>query len=186
MEAIELLISRSSNSKLADPEPDAETLRLAYAAAGRSPDHQNLRPWRVFAVRGSARDALGELLAGTQRRKSPSASSEELDKVRRKALRAPLILVVAAVVQAHPKVPAVEQVLAAGSAATAILLALQARGFAGIWRTGDSAYDPEVKRAFGLGEQDAIVGFIYAGTAKVPASNLERPAPEDFVSEWTG
>jgi len=93
-------------------------------------------------------------------------------------------LVVAAIVESHPKVPAVEQLLSAGTAAHAILLALQARGFAGIWRTGDSAYDPEVKRAFGLREQDAIVGFLYAGTPKQPAPDSNRPVPEAFVHEW--
>lgn len=186
MEAIQLLTTRSSNSKLSDPEPDAETLRLAYEAAGRAPDHQNLRPWRVYAVRGDARTALGELLAGTARSKQPAVSNDELDKVRRKALRAPLILVVAAAVEPHPKVPAVEQVLAAGAAAHAILLTLQARGYAGIWRTGDGAYDPALKRAFGLREQDAIVGFLYVGTAKVPNGNSARPAPETFVRDWHG
>lgn len=186
MEAIELLTNRASNSKLGDPEPDAETMRLAYQAAGRAPNHQNLRPWRVYAVRGEARSALGDLLADTVRRKQPAASSDELDKVRRKALRAPLILVVAAVVEPHPKVPEVEQVLAAGAAAHAILLTVQARGYAGIWRTGDGAYDPELKRAFGLREQDALVGFLYVGTAKVPCGNSARPASETFVRDWTG
>jgi hypothetical protein len=43
-----------------------------------------------------------------------------------------------------------------------------------------------VKRAFGLREQDAIVGFIYAGTPKVPAGNSARLAPESFVRDWNG
>jgi nitroreductase len=186
MEAIELLTTRASNSKLSDPEPDAETLRLAFEAASRAPDHQNLKPWRVYVVRGQARTELGELMAATVRRKQPSASSDELDKVRRKALRAPLILVVAAVVEPHPKLPAVEQLLAAGAAAHAILLTLQARQYAGVWRTGDSAYDPDFKQAFGLREQDAIVGFLYTGTAKLPPGNFDRPGPDTFVREWTG
>lgn len=184
MEAIELLTNRTSNGKLTEPAPDEDALRLAFVAASRSPDHAALRPWRVFVVRGDARLRLGELMAAAQQRKRPTSTPEELDKTRSKALRAPLILVVAAAVESHPKVPAVEQILSAGAAAHAILLALQARGFAGIWRTGDSAYDPEVKQAFGLREQDAIVGFLYAGTPKQPAPNSIRPVPEKFVHDW--
>jgi len=184
MDAIELLTTRCSNGKLTEPAPDPESLRLAYAAAARAPDHQSLRPLRVFTLRGPARERLGELMAESLRRKQPAASSDELAKTRAKALRAPLILVVAAVLEPHPKVPFVEQQLSAGAAAYALLLSLQARGFSAIWRTGDSAYDPEVKAAFSLRPQDALIGFIYAGTAKQPAPDFSRPVPESFVHEW--
>jgi nitroreductase len=97
-----------------------------------------------------------------------------------------MILVVAAVIKADPKVPAIEQTLSAGAAAHAILLALQARGFAGLWRTGGPAYDTEVKRALGFEPEDAIVGFLYVGTPSRPAPNLPRPTPEEFVAEWIG
>ncbi|HKP64329.1 MAG TPA: nitroreductase family protein [Polyangiales bacterium] len=184
MDAIELLTTRASNGKLTEPAPDPETLQLAFAAAARAPDHQALRPWRVFVVRGAARDRLGELMADSVRRVNPAISAEELAKTKAKALRAPLVLVVAAVVQPHPKVPAIEQTLSAGTAAHAVLLALHARGFSAIWRTGGFAYDPEVKRAFGLRPEDAIVGFIYTGTAKQAVPNSTRPVPEAFVHEW--
>lgn len=184
MNAIELLTTRTSNGKLTEPAPDLETLRLAYLAATRAPDHKALRPYRVFEVRGDARLRLGELMAATEKKKRPAATSDELERTRAKALRAPLILVVAAVIEAHPKVPAVEQILAAGNAAHAILYTLQAQGFSGIWRTGDSAYDIDVKGAFGLRDQDAIIGFIYAGTAKQPAPDSVRPVPSAFVREW--
>jgi nitroreductase len=186
MDAIELLKTRASNGKLTDPAPDANTLRLALEAAARSPDHAGLRPWRVRFIRGQARERFGELMASAAARANPQAKADELDKTRRKPLRAPLLIVVGAVVRSHPKVPDVEQILAAGAAAHAILLTLQARGYAAIWRTGEPAYDPEIKRAFGWNESDAIVAILYAGTAKVPAPNLARPAPEDFAAEWTG
>ena len=65
-------------------------------------------------------------------------------------------------------------------------MALQARGFAGIWKTGAAAYDDVVKIAFGLRPEDAIVGFLYVGTAKQPTPQLARPRPDEFVSEWSG
>jgi nitroreductase len=186
MNATELLTSRASNGKLTEPAPDPETLRFAFEAAARAPDHGALRPWRVRIVRGAAREQLGILMANVLRRQNPEASEQDLAKARGKALRAPLILVVGATLKSHPKVPPLEQILAVGAAAHAILLALQARGFGAIWRTGQPAYDDDVKRAFGFAPTDALVGFIYVGTPQQPAPNMIRQTPEEFVSEWTG
>lgn len=186
MDAFELLRTRASNGKLTEPAPDAESLRFALEAAARAPDHGTLRPWRVHLVRGEAREKLGALMADSAHKQNPNISAEELAKTRSKALRAPLIIVVSAAVQAHPKVPALEQILAAGAAAQNILLALHARGYAAMWRTGGPAYDPDLKRAFGLRPEDALVAFIYAGTPKQPAPAMHRPSPDDFTREWTG
>jgi nitroreductase len=184
MDAITALTTRASNGKLGEPAPDAETLRLCFEAAACAPDHGTLHPLRVRVVRGAARERLGELMADTLRRHNPSTSDEQLAQMRGKALRAPLILVVGAHVQSQAKVPAVEQVLAAGAATQSMLLTLHARGYAAIWRTGDAAYDEQVKRALGFASHDAIVGFIYAGTAKQTAKPPKRLQPEEFVSEW--
>lgn len=184
MDALELLHGRASNGKLTEPGPDDATLAQVFEAAARAPDHGALRPWRFQVVRGPARERLGALLAELEAAR-PGATAESIDKARDKPLRAPLLLVVSAHVTAHPKVPAVEQVLAAGCAAQLALLALQALGFAGIWRTGAPAYDERVKRAFGLGPADALVGFLYVGSAKQPAPTQRRPSPAQFVSEWT-
>ncbi len=186
MDAIELLLSRCSNGKLSEPAPDAETMRIALAAAVRAPDHAGLHPFRFRLVRGAAREQLGELLASTLMRRNPSAPPEAIKKARSNPLRAPLLIVVGARLQTHPKVPMIEQVLCAGNAAYAILLALHARGFAGIWRTGDAAYDDDMKLALGFAPSDAIVGFIYAGTPTQPAPALKRANPDDIAREWLG
>ncbi|MEY4576223.1 MAG: hypothetical protein RL701_926 [Pseudomonadota bacterium] len=186
MDAIELLKTRASNGKLTEPAPDDATLQLALEAAARAPDHAALRPWRVHFVRGAARERLGQLMADAAQRINPDASEDELRKTSAKALRAPLLIVVTAVVKPHPKVPEIEQVMTAATAAHAILLVLQARGYGALWRTGPAAYDPAVKRAFGLGATDSLVGVIYAGTPTQAAPPLLRPAPRDFASEWSG
>lgn len=186
MDAIDLLLTRSSNGKLGEPAPDDETLQLALQAAARAPDHALLRPWRVLVIRGDARERLGRAMRDALAQRRPAASAQELDKEQQKPLRAPLLLVVAARIQESPKAPAIEQILSAGAAAQNILLALHARGFAGMWRTGPAAYDAQVKQALGLAPEDAIVGFIYAGTPRVEAPAITRPAPDQFVREWNG
>ena len=106
--------------------------------------------------------------------------------MRSKPLRAPLLIVVGACLSDHPKAPRVEQLLSAGMAAHAILLSLHAQGYAALLRTGDAAYDDGVKRALGFAPDDAIVGFIYAGTGTAPHPPIKRPSPDAFTEEWTG
>lgn len=176
MEAMELLETRASNGKLGEPAPDDAVLNEILSAALRAPDHGSLRPWRVFVVRGGAREKLGDLFADVE--------EGDRERARKKPLRAPLLLVVAAVVQQSELAPPIEQVLSAGALAHGILLGLHAKGFAGMWRTGDAAYDARVKRAFGLRDQDHIVGFLYAGTPTQPYADVKRPSPADHVVEW--
>lgn len=179
-----MLLTRASNGKLGDPAPDDETLQLALQAAVRAPDHAFLRPWRLLLVRGEARERLGRVMREALLARQPGASPQELDKEQAKPLRAPLLIVVCARVQTNPKAPAIEQILSAGAAAQNVLLTLHARGFAGMWRTGPAAYDPYVKQALGLEPDDAIVGFIYAGTPRMAAPPVPRPTPEQFVRDW--
>ena len=185
MQAIEALLKRRSAKALTDPAPDAGALQLLLECASRAPDHGRLRPWRFIVIRGAARERLGGLLADQLQRKLPAASAETLQRERQKALRAPLIVVVAAVRNAAARIPAIEQILAAGGAAQNIMLAANALGFGAMWKTGDAAYDETVKTALGLAGEDAIVGFLYLGT---PAADGVQPATrgewQDRVSYW--
>jgi nitroreductase len=185
MQAIDVLLKRRSAKVLTDPAPDEGALGLLLESAARAPDHGRLRPWRFIVIRGAARARLGELMADQLRRKQPAASAEMLQRERQKALRAPLIIVVAAVCSATAKIPAIEQILAAGAAAQNMMLAATALGFGAMWKTGDAAYDDTVKMALGLEAGDAIVGFLYLGTA--PADAVPPPARaqwQDRVSYW--
>ncbi|HEX8756495.1 MAG TPA: nitroreductase [Steroidobacteraceae bacterium] len=185
MNTIDTLLERRSAKTLTDPAPDDGALDLLLACAARAPDHGRLRPWRFIVIRGAARESLGELMAGQLRRKLPAASAEAVQRERQKALRAPLIIAVAAVCDPAARIPAIEQILAAGAAAQNIMLAAPALGFGAMWKTGDAAYDDTVKAALGLDARDTIVGFLYLGTA--PADAVARPARADWrdrVSYW--
>lgn len=180
MDAIEALQTRTSWPRLVEPAPSDEQLHELLRAAVRAPDHAMLRPWRFLVVRGEARTRLGEMFA---ERIGPD-TEEKRKKLREAPLRAPLVIVVAARVKQHPKVPRVEQICSAAAAAQNISVAAFALGYASIWRTGEPAYDGAVKRGLGLDENDAVVGYLYLGTPTV----TERPAPEldpaDFVADW--
>ncbi len=186
MDALTLLQQRNSASKLCEPAPDAAEMAEVFAAAARAPDHARLRPWRFRLVEGEARRRLGELYAEAALRRQPSLGEAELDKYRRQPLRAPMLIVVSAVVQQHPKVPKIEQLLSAGCAAYASLLAIEALGYAGIWRTGDHAFDRHVMSGLGMLDNEEIVGFLYVGSRDGAAKPLPEIAASDFVETWMG
>jgi nitroreductase len=94
MEAIELLRSGHSASKLGAPAPSAEAVEAMLEAAARAPDHGRLQPWRLILIEGDARRSFGEILAESLARRKPLAGEPVLAREREKALRAPLIIVV--------------------------------------------------------------------------------------------
>jgi nitroreductase len=186
MNAMQALHTRESAAKLQEPAPDEAALRTILQAAVRAPDHGRLRPWRFIAIRGDALRRFGDVLAQTFQARMPEATPDMLERERAKALRAPLIIAVAARVQRGGKIPEIEQVLSSGAAAQNIMLAAHALGYGAMWKTGDPAYDPRVKKALGLEEGDAIVAFIYLGTNAAGPRPIPRPAAEEFLTEWRG
>jgi nitroreductase len=163
MEVIEALKTRATAKTYGESAPTKEHLAAALEAAVRAPDHGRLRPWRFMLIEGDQRQQFGNLLAASALRRAPGLSEGDLQRERGKAMRAPLIIVVACRIVPGTKVPAIEQLLAAGAATQNLLLALHAFGYAAAWKTGEAAYDTEVKKHLGLAADDHIVGFVYTG-----------------------
>jgi nitroreductase len=191
MQAIDALLQRRSARALSAPAPDEGALELILGSAATAPDHGRLRPWRFVVIQGNGRERFGDLLADHLRRTHPSTPAESLQRERQKALRAPMIVVVAAICTAGVKVPVIEQILSAGAAAHTVMLAAYALGFNSMWKTGAPAYDETVKSALGLEAKDAIVGFMYLGTDASrpdvpPGRPPERPSWKDLVQHWEG
>jgi nitroreductase len=188
MDAMELLHTRYSALRLGAPAPSAQALRAMLESAARVPDHGRLQPWRVILIEGDARVRLGETLAESLARRNPQANEQSLTREREKALRAPLIIVVATKCDRSGKIPIIEQVISAGCAAHGIMQAAFAQGLGSMWRTGDAAYDEAVKSALGIEPDDFIVGFIYVGTDIGGTGVKSRPqrAAEELAQHWTG
>ncbi|MGH7121123.1 MAG: nitroreductase family protein [Gemmataceae bacterium] len=183
MDALTVLMTRTSAAKLSEPGPEPKDIEKMLGAALRAPDHGRLHPWRFVLIEGDARKGFGELLAQSLLSREPSASEQKLEAERNKALRAPLIIAVAAEVKANPKVPETEQILAVAAAAQNILLAAHALGFGANWKTGAAAYDQAVKTALGLAPGAQLVGFLYIGSVAVQGRQMES-ALSDYVSHW--
>ena len=178
------LQSRNSAPRLSEPAPDAYTRQQMFAAALRAPDHAWLTPWRFMVVEGERRADLGKVFESALLVADAAADESARLKARNAPLRAPMIIIVVCRVAAHPKVPREEQLLSAGCAAYAMLLAAQSQGYAGIWRTGSYASDKHVSAALGLSDTEEIVGFLYFGSREGKAKPLPERKVEDYVSSW--
>lgn len=176
--ALDALLSRRSCSPrlLTDPAPSEADLRLMIEAAVRAPDHGSLRPWRFICIQDAARVQLGGAFATAYACRNRAGSREQLQRERLKPLRAPMVIAVAAAItHGHPSVRVIDQQLAAGAAAMNLLNAAHILGYGGMWLTGESCHDPNVKRALGLEPDDFIAGWIYLGTPSSTPSVARRP-----------
>ncbi|GLQ32296.1 nitroreductase family protein [Litoribrevibacter albus] len=182
MEALELLTSRVSIPKLRAPAPSKDVMAQCYQAAMRAPDHGRLKPWRFIHIEGDGLDRLGQLYLDAENFDSVKDAGIEVSEVRQQKLlsmpkRAPLIVIVVAKVEQHPKVPREEQLMAAACAAYGLSVAVYDQGFGCMWRTGELAYHPLVKTGLELEENEEIVGYLYIGT---PDCRPKTPKPEDL------
>jgi nitroreductase len=119
-------------------------------------------------------------------RRNPLADEQGLAREREKALRAPLIIVVATRCDRSARIPVIEQTLSAGCAAHSIMLAAFAQGLGAMWRTGEPAYDNTVKSALGIEPEDLIVGFIYVGTDIGGPVTRPQRVPREPAESWSG
>jgi nitroreductase len=183
-EFLQFLQQRNSSPRLTTPAPSPAEMEEIFQAALRAPDHAWLRPWRFITIAGERRADFGEVLERCLQQRNPGADEVALAKARNAPLRAPLLVVVVARLLEHAKVPMIEQQLSAGCAAQAILLAAEASGYAGIWRSGDAAFDPSVMAALGLSDREQIIGFLYLGSRDGNAKTIPQLDTAEFVSNW--
>lgn len=185
------VLDRPSVVKFRPECPPRGLLERVLGAAVLAPNHYLNQPWRFCVLAGAAREEFGEVLAERLRDKmalggpTPPDTEAALDAERKKPLRAPVLIMVAAARTDHPKAMVVEDIAAAAAAAQNIILAAPALGLGAYWRTGDAAYDPKVKAYFGLRPDDDIIGFLYVGYPEVTRAPLAR-VPSHEKSEWRG
>lgn len=185
MNALEALHTRVSTPRLTDPPPSEEALENIYKAAFRAADHGLLRPWRFLVIKGDSRQRLGDLFIDAALAKDPDLSEIQLEKIRSKPLRAPMVIVTIAVHKDHPKVPEFEMDMSAAAATQNMLLAAHAQGVGAMWRTGSMAFDTRVMEGLGLADNEKIIGFLYLGTALGETRTISLEDPADYFTDWS-
>lgn len=180
-----LLRSRRSMPRVRHDCPPREVIAQLLEAAVWAPNHHLTEPWRFVVLTGDARTALGEAMAQGMLARAGSVDPARLDAVRRKPLRAPVIVAVGIVPASQQPEVVIEEVCAGAAAIQNLLLAAHSMGLAAMWRTGEPAFDPVVKAFLGLPPTAHVLGFIYLGYPDGdPPTRTRRPASE--VTMWLG
>ncbi|MBO9605168.1 MAG: nitroreductase [Paenibacillaceae bacterium] len=166
MELWEAIRGRRSIGKVKPDPVDAASIERILEAAVWAPNHHLSEPWRFIVMTGAGRGVLGRAYADVAAAEAGGArTEEELAQLRAKqetkAYRAPVVIAVA--VSPAPGELPTEETAAVHAAVQNMLLAAHALGLGAIWRTGEPAYHPLMRQAFGLQEPDQIVGFVYIG-----------------------
>jgi nitroreductase len=183
METYEAITTRRSIPKTDGRVPSRTTIERLIRAAIAAPNHHLSEPWRFIVLTGDALTELGEAWAAGEER-----AGGDPDKVRAKALRAPVILaVIERPNRNNPKVVEIEEHHAVGAAIQNILLAAHDAGLAAMIRTGAAATLKEVRNYLRVADDEIIAGFVYIG---YPPEGFERKPPRktspDELTEWRG
>ena len=165
--------------------PNKSELEQILTAATRVPDHGKLAPWRIKLLDKAAQAVLGEIVAEQFVKAHPDANEKQIAFERERPKRAPLLVAVLYTPQLG-RIPAWEQQLSTGAVCMNMLHACHALGYSAQWLSEWIAYDDAVKEALGGGDEDAIAGFIYIGTATEAPDERARPELSDIVEEWRG
>lgn len=174
--------TRSSAVKLSEPSPVREDIERILEAGTRVPDHGRLAPARFVVLQGDGPDRLGDALAAAFLKGNPGATPDQLAAEHKKALRAPVIIVVAARVNREHKVPPIEQMSAVAAGVQNMFLTAHSLGYGAMWKTGSPAYDQDVNTALGLLPDDQIIAFLYLGT--LAAKGPIKSSTLDDVVKW--
>jgi nitroreductase len=182
MDLLTAIDTRSSAVRLTEPAPSRSDIERILEAAVRAPDHGRLAPARFVVLQGQGLERLGEALAAAFQRKNPAATAEQLEAERKKARRAPVVIVIAARANREHKVPVIEQMSSVAAGVQNMFLTAHALGFGVMWKTGAAAYDSQINTALGLLADDQVVAFLHLGT--VTTKGPVRTATLEGVVAW--
>jgi nitroreductase len=146
-----------------DPVPRA-TLDELLELARWAPNHHRTNPWRFRVVGAETLKQLKEA-AGP-------AEAAKLD-------RAPTLIVASAALSGD-LVQDEEDICATAAAIYIVLLAAQARGLAGYWRTPPVLRTKAGRLAVGLPDGERFLGLIHLGSPRSEPSPRERAPLEDY------
>jgi nitroreductase len=134
---------------------------------------------------GGGRDRAGRLALEIKLLDNPGLDEAGRQAELTRFSRSPLVVAVVSRAAAHAKIPEWEQVLSAGAAGMALVIAANALGYSTTWLTEWCAYDARFRAAIGLAEHERIAGFVHIGRPRQAPEDRPRPALADIVSHFS-
>lgn len=189
---IDTILARKSVGRLVEPGPTNEELALMLKCAANAPDHGGLRPFKFIILHGSNKEKftgiLEDALHNRENAKGRLPTPGMLAKEQRKLQRAPTVIVCAAHIDKSSRIPVQEQLIASAASVENLLISAKSLGYDTMWRTGEVAYDPQIKTALGLSQTDQISGWIYIGTNPNTEHETATRDPDltGLVTWWGG
>lgn len=173
-----------SPKRLVGPGPSEPQLEALLSLAAAAPDHGQLTPWRFIIVPTAQRHRLGEVFALALQDRDPAATPEQVESARRKAHRAPLLMVAVACPQPRvPNTPTLERMVAMGAAIQNLLLGAHAMGYGGGLTSGQAMASPRLGELLKLADAEVPVCCVNIGTvSRRNAAARLRPAPQSFTT----
>ena len=185
MNAIENILQRNSPRELVAPHPTEDEMNLVFKCALRAPDHAWLRPSRFIQVTGDGLVKLSQIFQDFARENMNDVTDIPLEKYKNTPFRAPMVIIIISNIRSHPKVPEIEQMLSTSAATQNILLALNALGYGGIWRTGKFALNEIISKYLGLDQNQKVLGYLYVGKTSGRQKKLPELDISKFVQKWS-
>ena len=190
MDISEAIKTRRSIGRMTQDPPPRELIEKMIDAAIEAPNHYDTQPWRFFVLSGKAREDFGDVLAETLKLRWRDADTGKLDNLmgaeRAKPMRSPVLVVVGVKHSDDERIVPREDLQAASAAIQNMLLTAHANGLSAVWRTGDGAYDDNVKAYFNLEAGDEIAGVVYVGYPDPESVSriTQRVRSADGMIEW--
>ena len=184
METLKAIQNRNSVAHLTEPAPTTEEMEQVYKGALRAPDHAWLRPWKYIEIRGNSRNRLADAFLKASISLGEEVTDELKEKLQKAPFRAPMVIVLAADIKEHPKVPKIEQIISLGASAQNILLGLYDIGYSAIWRTGKMAFNKHITDALELPTNYEVIGYLYVGTPSGHIKSLPEIDLSDHLTIW--
>ena len=185
--ASQLMASRQTvlPKRLVAPGPDAAQLQQLFQAAAAAPDHDLINPWRFLIMPAHKRADLGELFAQALIERDPSASPEQVEQARDKAMRAPLLmLLIVDAAKGSAEIDMHERVLSAGCAVQNIMLLANAMGYGSGLTSGKALKAASFRAGLGLQAGEEAICFVSLGSVSSRKPFKPRPDVQQFTRVW--
>jgi len=187
LDVIRAIETRRSIGRVKQEPVPRELIERILESGVHAPNHRITEPWRVHVFSGKGRGELARVRAEIARLQAEAEGESEemaagrISRERKKAFRAPVVIAVISEA-GRDEVETLENYAACAAAVQNMQLTAHALGLAAMWRTGPIVYHQEMRRFFGLKENDRIVAHVYLGYPDMGVRPRRRePANEKTV-----
>jgi nitroreductase len=154
--------------------------------ANWAPTHKFTEPWRFIVYTGEGRKKLADLQAELYKKVTQADGTfkeDRFENLKKKPLESSHIILVYMSRDEKKSVPEIEEAGAVFCAVQNMYLTASGYGVGCYLSTGGVTYFAEAKNAFGLFDEDKIIGFLHVGVPK-HSNQISRRSPIEAKVKW--